>query len=218
MKSIIDLFDRVGRALRPAEPVQRLPTPEDFELLLHRFEREFTIAYTACVWRNTWLELVALSNKLFADKGDLCEFYAVDHAEDLIRSRRIEGIGEDIRECVEGGTIRTFESVVASYIRLEQEGSWVADPALSNLAKSVSAYSPDDITRIELYERVLEVLRRAGADLHDDDRAVRRLHDARYSDRLERYRREREEEKTQRSGSVVATDPTRSGDESATDG
>ncbi len=80
----------------------------------------------------------------------------------------------------------------------------MAETALSNLVKSVRAYSPDDMTTIQILERVLEILRRAGADLQDGDRAVRRLQTAYYTDRLDRYQREREKERAGRQSSAVA--------------
>ena len=68
----------------------------------------------------------------------------------------------------------------------------------------VSAYSSDAASAIEKYERVLELLRRAGADLNADHRAVRRLRDLQLEGRADRYRGERAE---RRSGAVVVTVP-----------
>ena len=197
-----DIIAKLSRAIRPRPPEPPLPTADEFERLLDRFECEFTRARCTYVWTSTWLELRALSYRLFADKGDLREYYARDYAFDLLVARNIEGLDDSIRQIgPDDLRIRTLDQIASHY--LSRSSSAMGEATVySHLSIVVSAYSPDDTPQLEIVDRMIEVLRRNGAIPEDDRVFSHRASVARW-EREDRYNREREQERSAPQSSVV---------------
>lgn len=188
-----EITAKLSRFLRPRLPEPPLPTADDFEKLLDRFEREYTIAFNSWVWRTTWVELNRLAERLFVDRGDLREFYACDYVVDLILAREIPGVTDDIRNCMVGaGPLETLETIAARYVANWKDPRKVPYVTLCNLQTLIHAYSPPDISRLQILERTIEVLRQAGADLDEDHPVVRDWRATLHCERAERYAREKE--------------------------
>ena len=189
-----DIIAKLSRAIRPKPPGPPLPAAEDFEKLLNRFEREYTIAFHSWVWRTTWVEINQLAERLFLDKGDLREFYACDYAVELILARNIPGVDDDIRNCmVQAGQLQTLETIAAQYVENWQDRRKVPEVMLCNLEMLINAYSPPGTSRLQILERTMEVLRQAGADLKEDHPVVRDWRQTLHCERAERYAREKEQ-------------------------
>lgn len=197
-------LDQLSRALAPAVP----PTTSfdaEFDRLLFRFKREWMFARRTGVWRSTFAEIVELSKSLFVDKGDLVDFFALDHAGDLVAALRIDGF-EDVRDCLKhGGPPPTLASIVDLYVACPSNNHVSQRTLWRWLQQLVIAYSPDTISELEIAELVVEILIRARARLSESDPALADLARLRYEDRAERYRQAKEAADTRRKPTAGST-------------